>query len=170
MELSQLRLGKAPRDMPASFDFNSDKSTRLSEVNIVLQRTSVDIFSNNLIKIITNAGTVNWTLVPARFFKSPTEFEVSIGFFSAVFFEYFSDFFDYENSEYKFLRPDHPLERQRKKVVSVKKLILKEPEDGFPPYFKLLALPRKNLINEKTHDAILAAGITNIKMTLIGDF
>lgn len=163
MEQSQQRSGKAPKTMPASFDFDTDNPDRLKNVNIVSQRTNVEVFSNILIHLIGSVGAVDWTLVPARFFDSSTGNEISTGDFSAVYFEYFSDCFDYELSEYQ---PS----RYGKKVRAIKNLVLKEPEDGFPPFFKLLASPIPNYISEATYEAIIAGGIANLRTSLIGDF
>lgn len=170
-EQSQQRLSKAPKEMPESFDFDTDNPERLQNVNIALHTSNLDIFSKNLLDVISSVGSIEWTLIPTRFFNTSTKKEVCEGQFSAVFFEYFIDCFDYELSEYRpALYPDHFLERARKEVGTVNKLVLKEPDGGFPPYFRVLADPLNSLINAETYDAIVKADIQGVNMRLIGDF
>ena len=123
----------------------------------------------NIIDVLNGVSKVDWTLIPVRFFNPASGEEVLSGRFSAVFFDEFGDYFDYEKSEYDEIDwslrpPDMVTERMRKKVLVVHKMVLQEPDSGFPPCFRLLASSTGLYISEAAHEAILKAGLTGLKL------
>ena len=65
---------------------------------------------------------------------------------------------------------DRITERMRKEAGTVKKLVLREPENGFQTYFRVLAYPFDLYISEPCRDAIVEAGHAGLSMTEVGDF
>ena len=56
----------------------------------------------------------------------------------------FSDVFDRENSIFSYMRSNP------EKINAIKKLVLKEPSDGFPAIFRIEEKPNKLFVNEAT--------------------
>ena len=156
--------------LPDVLEFETHNPTRLKKVNIATANTSINILSQNLIDTIRSTGEVDWTLVPARFFNKTTGEEVCKDKFSGVFFEFHSDFFDYENSEYKPMDwsswpPEKLTDRIRKQVRSAKIIVLREPDTGFPPCFQLLAISSRLYISEVAYKAIIKADLKGLRLT-----
>jgi len=159
------------KSLPEILEFDTTNPARLETVHIAHVDSIMDVFSNQLIEALKSVGSLDWTLVPARFFDQATKEEVCKGKFSGVFFEYHNDFFDYESSDFttpKFY--DEDTDRMRKKVSVIKKMVLREPNGGFPPFFRLLADPKIPLVSEVAHDAIVKAGLEGLDMTLAGEY
>ena len=169
------RLNRIPGlEKPSTLDFRSGNLTRLKISNIANVNVSLDVLSKDLLDVISNVGRVHWTLVPVRFLCENGK-DCSNGRFSGVFLNEHLDCFDYEKSVYKMkdwsqMPQDKVNDRMRKKVRSVRELYLREPDPGFPPYFRLLAMPTRLYISQSTHEAILEANLVGLNMTLIGDF
>jgi hypothetical protein len=81
--------------------------------------------------------------------------------FSLVRIPVHLDVFDWENSVYK-LDPDLP---GRVELSTVKKIVLKEPEEGFPPLFKLSAMPYALLVSAEAKTALENAGIRGTRFS-----
>jgi len=166
VELSQ----KLPHIVvPETFDFDVCNIDRLVAASIAKVNSGTTVFTNELINVLNGVSKVDWTLFPVRFFNPASGEEVLSGRFSAVFFDEFGDYFDYENSDYddidwSLAPPDKVTERMRKNVSVVRKMVLKEPDGGFPPCFRLLASSTGLYISESAHTAILEAGLTGLNL------
>jgi len=170
-ELCELEEQMSWKKMPPVLEFNTTDPARLEAVNVAKVNSFVDVFSEQLIDVFTSVGNTDWTLVPTRFFDKYTKKEVCHGKFTAVFFEYHSDFFNYELSEYT--SREHfrnATERMQKQVNAISKMILNEPNGGFPPFFRLLANPLRALVSEDAHNAILEAELKGLSMYLNSEF
>ena len=160
--------------VPETLSFKTENEERLNRANFPLANTTLDILSRQLIDTIESVGPVNWTLVPAHFTDKQGK-QLNIDRFMVVYLHEHSDCFDYEQSEYEMrdysnAPQDRVTERMRKRAGVVKKLVLREPESGFPPYFRVLAYSLKLYISEECRDAIVEAGHTGLSMTEIGNF
>ena len=154
--------------------FITDNEERLSRSHYPVVDTNLDILSLHLIETIESVGPVNWTLKPVIFTDRQGE-NVSADRFKVAYSNEHCDCFDYEQSEYKMRDwsaspQDRVTERMRKLASIVKKLVLREPENGFPPFFRILADPMDLYISEACHDAIADAGHTGLSMLEIGEF
>jgi len=150
VELSQ----KLPHIVvPETFDFDVSNIDRLVAASIAKVNSGTTVFTNELINVLNGVSKVDWTLFPVRFFNPASGEEVLSGRFSAVFFDEFGDYFDYKVTE-----------RMRKNVSVVRKMVLKEPDGGFPPCFRLLASSTGLYISESAHTAILEAGLTGLNL------
>ena len=161
--------------MPASVDFDSRDISRLQSTNIARVDATISIFSNELINAICSVGDPAWTLVPARFYDENNGKEVCSGRFSAVFFEYFEDYLDYDESDYDLIDwsiypQDKVTDRMRKKVGVIRKMVLREPDSGFPPCFRLLASSTRLYVSESAYNAIVNSAIEGLSLFSIGDF
>lgn len=171
LELSAMEEFLPWKKLPEVLEFDTSKPTRLKTTNYPHVDVVIDIFSNELIQSLSNAGNIDWTLVPVRFFDRATGEEVCAGRFSAVFFDYHCDFFDYELSDFEQQKwSDKTPERVRKKVSTIKKMMLKKPKDGFPPFFYLLADPKDRFITEAAHNAIVESELEGVEIALAGEF
>jgi hypothetical protein len=81
--------------------------------------------------------------------------------FSLVRIPEYIDVFDWENSIYE-LNPKQP---GRVKLSTVKKVVLKEPEEGFPPLFQVSAMPYRLLVSEEARTALETAGIRGTRFS-----
>ena len=167
---SLVELSQSPHiTLPDLLEFETHNPERLRKVNVATANSGVKMHSQKVIDAISSTGDVDWTLIPVRFVDKSNGDEVCEGKFSGVFFEYHSDFFDYERSEYKprdwsSWPPEKLTDRMRKKVQSVKKMVLKEPDMGFPPCFQLLAIPYSLYISEAAYKAIVRAELTGLRL------
>ena len=160
--------------LPETLTFTTENEERLNRANFPIANANLNILSRPLIDTIESVDQVNWTLVPALFTDKQGK-EVNIDRFMVVYLNEHIDCFDYEQSEYEMMDysngpQDHITERMRKRAGVVKKLVLREPESGFPPYFRVLTDSFNLYISEACRDAIVEAGHTGLSMTEIGDF
>jgi hypothetical protein len=78
--------------------------------------------------------------------------------FSLVRIPEYLDIFDWENSVYE-LDPDLP---GRIRTLTGEKIVLKRPEEGFPPLFRVSAMPYKLLVSAEAKSALETAGIRGV--------
>ena len=154
------------QSIPTKLEFSTPNVERLSRTNIVYNDFSFNIISQPLIDAVSSTGPMDWTLIPAKFFNEGKE--VCQGRFSAVYFNEHSEFFDYELSEYKRYNRNIPKDRFNERMLLpvrlIKKMVLKEPKEGFPPYFRLAASAAKVYVSSACREAILDAKIDNVRM------
>ena len=74
------------------------------------------------------------------------------------------DAFDWERSVYE----PHP--RMANRASYIKKLVLKEPKEGFPPLFRLSAHPSALFITDKAREALKSKGIRGVFYTDAEEF
>ncbi len=156
------------RIMPEIVTFITENEERLNHANYPTINTTLDVLSCPLIETIQSVGPVDWTLAPANFIDKQGN-KVSDGHFKIAYPNEHCDCFDYEHSDYEEMDfsddpPDRVTERMLKEVAFVTKLVIRKPENGFPPYFRILADPMQLYISEACHDAIVNAGHTGLKM------
>ena len=155
--------------MPDTLDFDTKNATRLEKVNFATVDSGVDVLSKEAIDAIESVGDIDWKLVPARFFDDTTGEEICAGRFYGVFFEFHANYFDYEKSDYDLrdwssIPPEKVSDRMRKMVLIVRKMVLREPKQGFLPCFRLLASSPGLYITEAAYSAIIDKNLKGLKL------
>ena len=179
LSVSELKHSSLARSkMQTYIQFTTSNPNRLSDLNMLYTNTSIDVISVALVNTIKSVGSLDVELVPARFIDSTTGENVCEGKFVCVYLNEFLDCLDYDKSIYKMKdwslisqdSQEKVTDRMRKKVRSLKKMILLEPKGGFPPYFKLLATPVGLYISSAAYHAIVKADLKYLRLPLISDF
>jgi hypothetical protein len=127
------------------------------------------IMSRRMLSVLTSVGSFSYQEIPAVMIDTTAVYsEEERGYvrtgiknnnFSLVRIPEYLDIFDWENSVYK-LDPDLP---GRIKTLTGKKIVLKEPKEGFPPLFRVSAMPYALLVSAETRTALETAGIRGVE-------
>ena len=135
----------------------------IPEYDYPLTSLMVPILSNRMIEIINALGEINIRLIPVVMIsdthldelfdsdnKLKPEVPVNTDYKIVQMMSYFKAF-DYENSEYEedFILP----------VGHINKLILKKPQGGFPPIFRIEEKASEIFVSQKVKEALEAANI-----------
>ncbi len=161
--LSTLRTNQT---IPDQLIFKSRRPGRLARTDFPVMDIPIDVMSQALINTIEQCGDVDWTLVPAQFVDA--EGQAINGAFSAVYFERFSEWFDYEQSQYQrrdlsSVPLEYRTEEMLRQVETVDELVVQAPVPGLPPLFRLSAYEMTLYASAACRDAVLAAGHTGIR-------
>jgi len=174
LSINELNYLPEKYEIPEKVQFRTHNEERLKKIHIPLKNTSLDVISNELIEIIKSVGDINWQLVPVEFVSESLS-DANNNRFRCIFFNEHTDAFDYEKSVYEernwSIFPDGSVtDRMRKVPAFIEKLVLKQPPDGFPPCFRLLADPARGLlVTEECRKAILEAKIKHLMFAPIGN-
>jgi len=160
--------------IPDTVTFTTENAERLMNANFPFVDASLDVLSAPLIETIQSVGPINCKLTPAHFIDEHGN-TVNDDNFKVIYSNEHCDCFDYEQSDYDIrdwssAPQDRVTDRMRKLAGVVRKLMLREPENGFPPYFRVLADPLNLYISEACYNAIIDAGHEGLRMTEKGDF
>lgn len=135
----------------------------IPEYDYPLTSLMVPILSNRMIEILNALGEINIRLLPVVMisdtyldelfdsnYKLKPEVPVNTEYKIVQMMSYFKAF-DYENSEYEedFILP----------VGHINKLILKKPQGGFPPIFRIEERASEIFVSQKAKEALEAANI-----------
>jgi hypothetical protein len=137
------------------YPYNSNSFPIMSKQMLDVLR-SVRDFSHQAIPIVIIDTEVKYNEEIKKYAKSGAKNYN----FSLVRIPEHLDVFDWKNSTYE-LNPKQP---ERVKPFTGDKIVLKEPEEGFPPLFRVSAMPHGLLlVSAEAKAALEAAGIRGVK-------
>jgi len=145
-------IDKLPKKLYFTANFES-----LKKYDVLWTNSGLRIFSKKVIQIIKNFGDFDFqevpiTMIDNTFSGQPLdEFGVlnlkapiNEEYYALRFLSGLDDYFDFENSEYTV--PSY--NPTGKRVTLIKKLVLIEPKEGFPAFFRTSQIARFILIRE----------------------
>lgn len=154
-------MGTKNVDLPEKIFFEAD-FTVIPGIDFPIVDLSINVMSRRMLSVLLSVGKINYRAVPAVMvdytylgerFESPGKLKKDVPVnqdYAVIQLMEFTDAFDYDLSDYK------QDEVFPEKVGQINKLVLKEPEGGFPPVFKLAECRRYLFITEKAKDALLS--------------
>jgi hypothetical protein len=127
------------------------------------------IMSKQMLDVLCSVGNFSYQVIPAVMIDTEVKYNEEIkkhaksgarNFnFSLVRIAEYIHVFDWENSTYE-LNPKLP---GRIKTLTGKKIVLKEPKEGFPPLFRVSAMPYALLVSAEARTALETAGIRGVE-------
>jgi hypothetical protein len=127
------------------------------------------IMSKQMLDVLCSVGNFSYQAIPAVMIDTEVKYNEEIkkhaksgarnSNFSLVRIPEYINVFDWENSIYE-LNPKLP---GRIKTLTGKRIVLKEPKEGFPPLFRVSAMPYALLISAETRTALETAGIRGVE-------
>ncbi len=127
------------------------------------------IMSKRMLSVLLSVGSFSYQAIPIVMIDTEVKYNEEIKKyaksgarnhnFSLVRIPEYIDVFDWENSIYE-LNPKQP---GRVKLSTVKKIVLKESGEGFPPLFQVSAMPYMLLVSAEAKAALETAEIRGVK-------
>jgi hypothetical protein len=146
--------------LPERIEFDCD-GTRLQVSDYPYIKQGWPIMSKRMLNVLLSVREFSYQAIPVvmKDIFVPPKFEENHDFVVVQLLEN-QDIFDWEKSIYE-RDPDRP---NRIKSISLEKLVLREPSQGFPPLFRLSNVIRSQLfISAESRSALEAAGIRGVK-------
>lgn len=157
-------LGISQVDLPSPVFFQAGFDT-IPRIDFPVTDLNVLVFSKRMLNTLLDVGPLNYHATPAVMFdytylgerfKSPGQLKDDVPAnydYSIIQLLEFTEAFDYDKSEYEEddVFPDE--------VGIIKKLVLKEPDGGFPPIFKMKECMRYTFVTGKAKEALIKNGI-----------
>ena len=147
-------------------DFLANFNVVKSNTDYPVVEDDIEVFSKKMLNTIERVGELNVRKFPITLIDDTyivdNRFDAdgqirqdvpTISYFYIIQILTFLKVFDYDNSEYKVLRsnPNMP--------GIIKKLVLKEPQGGFPPLFRIFEKPSSVFVSQKAKEALEANNI-----------
>jgi hypothetical protein len=132
----------------------------LSELDFPIVNSSIEVMSKKMTDVLESVGEIKWNLLPAillddTFLENPLdkngnplpEVKVLNGFYVVQLLER-PKVFDFDRSDYKVLEsnPDYP--------GIIKKMVLRQPEGGFPPIFRMVEKRSLIFVSQPAKEAL----------------
>lgn len=132
----------------------------VADLDYPIVDSGIEVMSKKMIDVLENVGQIKWNLLSTlliddTFLENPIdkngnvlpEVKVLKGFYVVQLLEQLS-VFDFDNSDFKVLRsnPAFP--------GVVKKMVLRQPEGGFPPIFRMAEKPASLFISQRAKEAL----------------
>jgi hypothetical protein len=156
--------------LPQPIEYESIEKV-LESTDYPYNSNSFPIMSKQMLDVLQSVGNFSHQTIPVVMIDTTAIYsEEERGYirtgiknnnFALMRIPEYLDAFDWENSVYK-LDPDLP---GRVELSTVKKIVLKEPEEGFPPLFKLSAMPYRLLVSAEAKTALETAGIRGTRFS-----
>jgi hypothetical protein len=156
---------------PIGFDANHDS---LQTTDYVYNKEQWPILSKQMLSTLLSVGLFSHQVIPLVMNDTALKYDVNLkqwirtsnknhDFIALQLLEQL-DIFDFKNSVYQRSSRNPAL------LTRLDKLVFSEPNNGFPPLFRVQALPRRLFISAPAKTALEAAGIRGIQYIPLEDF